>query len=317
MDWFYTFRDKDEWIVMGGSALEHIKNDLRDPNAQRPSITLFIGNETKTAAQKSMFPANSFSVSSGEGVARLYAESSTTDGVEPRLIGDISVCSSSSGCNNSYRPPRDQPNLVHYRIEWPLAQSHGLSHDCVMNATLSQVVFMFVDVVCLFLDDFATQKDGLDFFERWIKPQGRFWKWKPKVIVVTNREPVPNIEEARQVTLIAKPSNTSIYRSLQKSILHDLNIVRRDRNACRMAFSATHLVAFFELALRHISKSVIEKFDFIHASRQFNEIDERFESHLTNFLRLCFKNSASNQFSIRYIASAMVMDSFPPGMHRK
>jgi hypothetical protein len=84
-----------------------------------------------------------------------------------------------------------------------------------------------------------------------------------------------------------------------------------------MLFSATHLVVLFETALQHTSKSIIDEFSFIRAARQHNKIDNQFVYHLGTFLRLCTESQVSREFILRYMASAILMDSLPPEMHRK
>jgi hypothetical protein len=124
--------------------------------------------------------------------------------------------------------------------------------------------------------------------------------------------------EIQQVTLSSGTSSPATrHRYLRDAIFQQVSLVREARDTCHMLFSATHLTVLFEMALQHTAKSIIDEFSFIRATRQHNKMDEQFVYHLETFLQLCAENQASKEFILRYVASAILMDSLPPEMHRK
>lgn len=82
-------------------------------------------------------------------------------------------------------------------------------------------------------------------------------------------------------------------------------------------FSATHIGGFFRLAVEHTVKTFTQPFDFIEASRKGNEVSEELADHLLNLLQLGLKSNVLYEDLASFIASAILLDSYPPGMHRK
>ncbi|OAL56160.1 FabD/lysophospholipase-like protein, partial [Pyrenochaeta sp. DS3sAY3a] len=80
-------------------------------------------------------------------------------------------------------------------------------------------------------------------------------------------------------------------------------------------FSATHLHVLFEAALKHVAGSITTRFNFVHASRRFNPVEDDFVHHLEDFLCLSSKLSIDEKSLLKYLASAIVLDSLPPGTH--
>jgi hypothetical protein len=107
------------------------------------------------------------------------------------------------------------------------------------------------------------------------------------------------------------------FATLKKTILSSVEIVRKSRSRSKMLYSAYHLKIFFESALCHVAKCASPPFNFILATRQCNRIEDRLWLYLRNFLGLCAANHASKQATLEYMASAIMLDSLPPGMHRK
>ncbi|KAF7445907.1 Patatin domain containing protein [Pyrenophora tritici-repentis] len=83
-----------------------------------------------------------------------------------------------------------------------------------------------------------------------------------------------------------------------------------------MLYSAYHLNVFFESALRHVATCASLPFNFILATRQYNRIEDHLWLYLQNFLELCAANHTNKKAALEYVASAFMLDSLPPGMHR-
>lgn len=81
-------------------------------------------------------------------------------------------------------------------------------------------------------------------------------------------------------------------------------------------FSATHFAAFFRQAVHHIARSFTHPFDFIKRSRMNNEVGLDYQGHLSRFLRLGYEHHLSPGALTFIIASSILMDAYPPRMHR-
>lgn len=83
----------------------------------------------------------------------------------------------------------------------------------------------------------------------------------------------------------------------------------------QVLFSATYLSELFKSATESLYVSPLTKFDFIAATRQQNQLDRLFSSHLTEFLVLASKSRIPYEGILSYIVSALLMDVYPPRMH--
>ncbi|KAF1967660.1 FabD/lysophospholipase-like protein [Bimuria novae-zelandiae CBS 107.79] len=318
-DWLYAFQDGDEWFLMRGQGLQKVLDSLQDPANQYPSTVLFLGRAAKEAARKAMFPhAGSKRL---RGLARINVDDSTLNHDGPLLVADLDIHKAYSG----YRPPRSPCGELRHRVEWPSEPSGPSSERTqrnIVDTTVSKLLLLFVDVVCLFLDDFVTREAGLRLFQQWVEERQLARPWSPRVIFVTSRErqtTFPTFGEAQPVVAALKRrklSHAFDYSGLRNIILENVEVARNNRKTSRMLFSAVHLRTLFEAGLQHTAKCLVPGFDFIQATRHFNKIDGCFTQHLRGFLRLCAATRTGKETTIDVMASAILLDSLPPGMHR-
>jgi hypothetical protein len=312
-DWLYAFQEEGDWFLMCGNSLREVTTSLSNPRSQYPSIVLLIGKNHKDAAQKALLPGHRDTKS--QAMAQLRLDSSTLNSDSPLLIASIDA---------DRRPhlPRHHSGELRHKLEWLPEKP---SANSVLDTITSKLLLLFVDVVCLFLDDFSTYEEGVAFFQQWVEKGNFSQPWRPRLIVVTkerwpitNFRNLPTFECKRRVKLKSRDNrlpHPTKHQGLKRAILQDIYAVKRSKRGCRMLFSASHLNALFKSAVQHVAKSIISDFNFIHAARQANRLDTNFGRHLKNFLDLCVANHASKEFVLRYIASVMILDSLPPAMH--
>jgi hypothetical protein len=313
-DWLYVFRKETDWLVAGGDCLEKITTRLNDPDTQYPSTVLLVGSHEKETAQSAMFSC--VDSSKPRGLVQLYADASTLDDDNPLLVACLDI-------ETAYRdlqPPRKTLGDTGHRLEW---LSPATTAESLIDTIISKVLLIFTDVVCIFLDDFPSPEAGFDLVQRWTKAAQSLRPWKPRVIFVTSRKPMkkdilstPLFGDVRHVRLRPRNRKLHRHRGLKVIILQSVEIVQKRKVACKKLFSATHFNVLFKSALQHVA-SCISDFDFILATRKFNKLDDSFTHHLETFLELCTASNISRDIIVRYVASAIILDSLPPGMHRK
>jgi hypothetical protein len=101
---------------------------------------------------------------------------------------------------------------------------------------------------------------------------------------------------------------------LKNRILGESNELQLRRREALVAFSARHFKSFFQLAGDHFCSDIISPFSFVRASRIHNPVPTELASHLSTFLK-SVKPSQLLNFAVQVIASALVFDSYPAGMH--
>ena len=93
--------------------------------------------------------------------------------------------------------------------------------------------------------------------------------------------------------------------------------MRNVRLCDRRLYSAVHLNKFFQMAVSQAASSILRPFDFVTASRLGNEVGREHADHLTSFLRLGADGGLSDDTMASFIASTILLDAYPPKMHRK
>jgi hypothetical protein len=118
----------------------------------------------------------------------------------------------------------------------------------------------------------------------------------------------------RVLAIPAVETVSRAWKSLKSRILQDSHDIQKLRREAQVAFSVCHFKAFFGLACEHFCKDIVSPFNFIRASRISNPIPEELSTHLTAFVELVSPNQLLT-FAAPVIGSALVFDSYPPGMH--
>jgi hypothetical protein len=311
--WLYAFPGAErDWTLACGDALGNVLNALDDPDQQYPSIVLCMGGSRKSAVLTSAFACPKPQATRSGCLAELHLDRATTHSKHPLLVADVdvqrqyTVVSSSTHCGGGPK----------YDVEWPnVSDCDAIS---LVDTVVSRLILSFVDVVCLYLEDFPTSYQYIELLERWTNEVNLSRPWKPRIILVTQRprilREIPNIArlgEARHVK--ASPGSSTLKEAIEQSA----HLVRAQRRASKTLFSATHLKALFETALQHTAKFIDVDFDYIKATQQHSITEEQSSYHIKIFLELCLDQEVDRGSLILYIASTLVLDSLPPGMHCK
>jgi len=292
---------------MAGNGLIRAIDRLAKPNTQYPAIVLAVGKGTRCISEA--FPH--LPLTNLHALAHVHTDQTTIKNDRPVFIAVVDAQHAFSG----HRPP-DRHQTCH-EATWVIG-SHTTALHQLADVAFARLILPFTDVLCIFLDDFKSNDEAFDLLSRWASIACKYGNsWKPRVIFITRRtltHPWQRHIECFEDAQCLKITDNQ-HRPLHKSISHSISIVQKFREDANMLFSASHLKSFSEAALKHVATSM-ENFDFVSATRIYNPIGVNFGMHLRTFLDMCLENQASEQFYLRHIASAMVMDSCPPGMHR-
>ncbi|EMD85640.1 hypothetical protein COCC4DRAFT_66816 [Bipolaris maydis ATCC 48331] len=318
-DWLYGFQTGTDWFLTCGGALQRAIASLYDPHAHFPSTVLLIGKREKESAIQALLPGRANARS--RGIAQLEADSSTLDDKHPLLVASVDL---DNACSKQ-KPLRKQNGRPLHKIRWLSHESPASETDFFVEIIVGRLLLSFIDVVCLFLDDFSTREEGIQFLQRCTNHARLSKGWKPRIILVTSStyrhrgySGLPTFGSIQRVVLPAlrRKAPSSRFFALERTILSGVEMVRKSRSASRMLYSAHHLNVFFESALGHTASCISTPFNFILATRQCNPVEDHLWLYLQKFLRLCIANQMSQEATLEYMASAIMLNSLPPGMHR-
>ncbi|KAE8148505.1 FabD/lysophospholipase-like protein [Aspergillus avenaceus] len=316
--WIELTKDKAVPQLTSGSRLGRLVGELPDSSAQTPQVVFFMGRNLKDQALRQLCRSNYRGQPRHRRSINLRSDNRTLHTQQPRFFADCDPT------NHVLPDAMDSPSHCHEERVLPLELSteQYTPHDLIM----ARLLFLVVDVICIFADDVG----GLDGVRQLLIIVVASGKTQSITHTLLNEEDFlfqllnrgeeqffstfGNIQISRLPA--AELSPDARYVTLGGDISRQLCLARANRKYHHVLFSGRHLSAFFELALQHATTSLHLPFDFIRHARQKNPIDGALTSHLVNFMKLGNQTRAPYDQMASYIASTILIDAYPPGMHR-
>lgn len=214
----------------------------------------------------------------------------------------------------------------------------------MLDLVYCKLIFPFTDVICIFADDLGGLEAVATMLSTWIDLGAASTlseSVRPRVLIVTTEDTfsathyILEMESLRErlqddtgpsrrssflsfLVLRLPPDDIlqlARHRRLKEVLLQELDKHRLERVKARVLFSRTHYQALFRVALSHFSRTIESPFDFIRASRVDNPVEDSFEQHLCEFLYLAHQCYTPYTLLAPFIASYILLDTFPPKMH--
>ena len=110
-------------------------------------------------------------------------------------------------------------------------------------------------------------------------------------------------------------SSLARHRPLKELIQRQTDEIRHIKQSIGCLFSALHLTWYFGEAVKHTARTGVELFDYVASSRLANPISTDFSWYLTTFLKLGTRCNLSENTWTSYVASIILFDAYPYGMH--
>lgn len=337
IQWLRVQEAPGDLIIHHGERLQRIARRLPQPTSQYPTLLSFTGAKVKTAALKALFPGNELQNRLNTGLANICIDPCTADDVYPILIADI---------RERWTVAQREPKLNschddnQYSMPW-LDNEEEMSRSQDLSDHLqSRLLLLFTDIFCVFADndgDITTIISRLKRLASIGSGSTLPVTLRPRVIVVMRLSEIafqvdnPRVyseissipkffESFAAVTLVnisqSRPSHAH-FQELKSILAQQSHAIREEKKRLRVLFSMDHTAAFFEMALKSFIKQPAIPFNFIKSSRKNSPLDNDLQDHISEFLKLCLQNNLPCSIPPSFVASAIILDSYPPGMHRK
>jgi len=332
--WLQSANTKELQLRDGG-RIRRVVQEMPDPIAQSPSVVFFIGQKAKNIALRQLFPRNNIRRGRRDGFANLRIDNATLNSDRPIWFADsdpfrgVTPTCGAGTCHES----------VTYHIRW----THPSQHS-IFDILHARLFFLFTDVICIFADDFHGLEGVAERLVAWaaIGSASSLPAFvRPQVVVVTSADgssPTHNLLESEDfrfnlqqqthesiadsfssITLFYLPgdhlSPLAQHRRLRETILDRAEEMRAVRAGSQSLFSAVHLQRFYEQAILHTTETVTQPFSFITMAREGNAVIEDLKDHLVTFISLGAQIKLSYDTLASHLASSLLMDAYPPGMH--
>lgn len=324
--WLGLELDAGGWTLTDSGGMRQILDAMDRPHRQYPSVPLFMGQATKAQALRSLYPYHNIGRHGKVGFARLHLSSTTA----PYPV--IAIESSYTG-NSRADPSRREP-VRRYHIQ----NCHDRSYRDIQDLLYQHSLLPLTDVLCLFAADLGGCSGIQTLLGSWSSapPSGLDGtsSIRPRIVVVltdptdgpdhpTDMETalktvaMPNL--AAFVTVVDlrhrnQLSPASRFEPLRRQLSLELETSRAARSQAHLLFSAMHLEWIFRNLLQHVAHGPISPFNCIKACRQDHGEDNG-TSLLHTFLGITEQASSPYRSVVTFVASAFLMDAYPPGMH--
>lgn len=330
--WLYLSSDAGGWCLQDGGRLRHAVHWLEHPNEQRPLIVFLVRGASKQQALRCFLPHNNTTRQGSFGIANLHLRNNNPMTPYPHVyIDGILETKQRRACPVPKR--NNQTPVRQYRIRSKQNQSYVAVRDKVFH----HCILPFAHVFCIFVDELPESESPEKWLRVWASAARDEATARAHLMIVltdpTNDAPKDEVLESSQYfgkiqrsglrwTVVdlrdrAGLSPTARFNPLQSRLQEELETARQANEDRRLLFSATHLEALMRKAARCVSLNPQEPFNLIAAVREDNPVPQGIRYHLANFLQLAAETKLSLMDIATFVASALAVDAYPPGMHCK
>lgn len=325
--WLGLELDAGGWTLADSGGMRQILDAMDCPHRQYPSVPLFMGQATKAQALRSLYPYHNIGRHGKVGFARLHL--SSTAASYPIIVIE------SSHTRNSKAEPSRREAACRYHIQ----NSHSRSYQDIQDLLYRHSLLYLTDVLCLFAADLGGCSGVQALLGSWnsapLPGLDGTGSIRPRlVIVLTDPEDGPHHSAVIESTLktAAMPnlaasvtvidlrgrnqlSPASRFEPLRRQLLLELETSRAVRSQAHLLFSAVHLEWIFKNLFRHVAHGPASPFNCIQACRRDYLGGEIAASSLRTFFGIIKQAGLPYESVVTFVASAFLMDAYPPGMH--
>jgi hypothetical protein len=318
--------------------------DILSQTHGEPSLVLWVGKTSKSKALRYLatpLRSKRNGRHCGEVHLRLDAGAQSTQSCRPLLFADGPIPNIENNVRDTDRCSDLEP--ASQNLQWV-----GDDLNVALYNIYATLLSPFTDVISLFLSDFGGLARIADFIALWLntfsnqslppvcfprlliviedstttKPD-KCWenRWKRDLARLLRKKTARPINQAfSHISIHHLSANDRIrdefrYLSLKDRLLNESDAIRAARIEQRMHFVGKHFNAFFDYAYNHFIHNTGKHFNFVKASRLSNPVSPDLKRHLLNFIKQFQTAEEINRFVLPVVASCILLDSFPPGMH--
>lgn len=185
--WLELWQGEAGPLLSHGWRLPQIAEELPNASEQSPQITFLLGRHLKNKALHTLC-GGKHRVRKENDAVNIRVDNRTINALHPRLFADSD-------------PTNQSPKAIHSSTAGSIGchEDHVVSvgelpHDCALyDAILARLLFMFVDVICIFADDVGGLRSVKKMLSTWIRigsASSLSRSVRPKVIIVLSNHTI-------------------------------------------------------------------------------------------------------------------------------
>lgn len=329
--WLDLIPEASGCTLIDTGRLERLVDDMPF-DSQPPSFVYFAGDTSRIKALQALFPYNNITRRCQSGFVRLHLITESSLIRQPVLCAEGGLSGASiPRCNSvSYWPTE---KLRRYPLDRP--QSWSMAD--IKSHVVSHFILPWVQVMCFFVDSMSQISKARQILQQ------------PVRNLTIGSRPIPSY---RQVILVLteSPGNaaakaigelvhclegeiglnvsvldlrdrfalspTARFEPLRRMLSEKLLLARNQQADNGSAFSADHLYALWERTLQlEIGKQESSMIDCFAIARENHRMNSISKTHIKSFLEDISVSRSNEDGALAFIASALAMNAYPPGMH--
>jgi hypothetical protein len=336
--WVRLSRQDQGFALEVSDRAQRLLDGLPKPDNQFPSIIALVGNQSKLRLLNRLgVTAPGPRGRRGHGEIHMFVTPSSAHTDCPILIADGDI------------PPQNRLGR-----QWKPQQCHEVSVRPFRAPTRGKIaeiadhiyhrlVLPFADIICFFATDLGGIEQVVYHLALWMdKGPASMTKLRPWLVIVvddgieddvlatfrdlmraeTSIDVMHCFEDIRLISLAKtkkrrRARRGSPWSKLSCELLSVSRLARQTRLDTSYLFSARHLAGFLQHATVCATEALQQPFNFIRASRIDKPVAVDLEDHLSRFSNFVESIDDLKGFALPMIASSLILDHYPPGMHRR
>ncbi|CAG7958067.1 unnamed protein product [Penicillium salamii] len=320
--------------VVENRRLKDIISQLEKPEEQYPSLCAFIGGPFKDHALQKLYPWNNIRRHVSDYKVRLRYDVSSLGCRQPILFVDGDIIQ-----KDRKSPLKQLGAGAGHPIFWECGSAQFL-----LLVLWARLVFLFTDVICIFIDDYPESSQILELLTTF--SQGRSTdpmssKILPRLILISGESQANNDSEPQGILVhrkLLEPGLTSVYEAfseittlrlgsyevsdtgryepLRSLVGQELSSMRALRKKHLGQPNGKQLVDLFQAAFQHVLVDFESRFNLLQATRTVYKVSNQITPNVSHYLQICSTAGLDAAQIIPTIASAVLMDHYVPGMLR-
>ncbi|KAJ5593512.1 hypothetical protein N7537_010416 [Penicillium hordei] len=331
--WLDLVSDSTGWTLVDTGRMDELVQGMTHPNTQFPSVVYFAGNGSRIKALRALFPLNNVTRRGPAGLARLHLSTKTANTQHPVLFAESSL-SSVSGLGESSLRRWSSDNLRRYRI----LQDGSRQASEIQEQVISQMLLPWTNILCLFVDTHSELRDACRLLKRRRQPVtigSQPTADLMRVMIVLTSAQYSELENISKVyhklNSAGIPSKgvavldlrdryelspPAAFEPLRRLIINETQDIRTEQTSHGLSFSAIHLNALWTRTLRlDTGASEPTILDCLQVARESHRLNYITTECLVEFINHANKYSYAEDVIHIFVASALLMNAYPPGMH--
>lgn len=326
IDWLdLGIREDFRPVLFDHGRLEQIASELPEPEKQYPSLRVFLGKRLKDKALQQIHPRNNVRRHNSNATIKLRYDMATWDSRVPILFADSKIPQA-----KDLSPPKRLDVGSGYPMSWPED-----SHARILTHIWGRLIFMFAEVVCIFLDDFNELSEVIDFIEKCFKAYSdncSISMTYPRIVVAYSATSDQKHEFAERiyeklegikldtsvsfkvVCIDGSLSDIAKYQHLRAAVAEGPDGTTSLNEGNQYKASTLQLATLFRKALKHTVTAIGKPFDLVGAVREERPVNPYLEEYLFCYFDAGRQACIQPRDLASSIASAALMDHYVPGM---